>query len=95
MSDGWEELDNVIHERVRLGILTYLLQKHSSLELKKAEALSRFRIIDPIYTDPAPAKPKKALIAIVGMITALILAIFLVFFMEFLRGSDERKETGA
>jgi len=76
-------------------MLTYLLQKRSSLELKKAEALSRFRIIDPIYTDPKPAKPPKALIAIVGMITALILAIFLVFFMEFLRGGNERKEAEA
>lgn len=26
MGDGFEELDHVIHERVRLGILTYLLQ---------------------------------------------------------------------
>jgi uncharacterized protein involved in exopolysaccharide biosynthesis len=68
---------------------TYLLQKKSSLELKKAEALSRFRTIDPIYTNPAPAKPKKALIAIVGMITAFILAIFIVFFREFLKGEEK------
>jgi len=66
---------------------TYLLQKRSSEELKKAEALSRFRTIDPIYTDPAPAKPKKDLIAIVAFITALILSIFLAFFREFLRGN--------
>ena len=70
---------------------TYLLQKRSSLKLKKAEALSRFRIIDPIYTNPKPAKPKKALIAIVGLITAFILAIFLVFFREFLRGEEAEK----
>ncbi len=68
---------------------TYLLQKKSSLELKKAEALSRFRTIDPIYTNPAPAKPKKALIAIVGMLTAFILAIFIVFFREFLKGEEK------
>jgi len=68
---------------------TYLLQKRSSLELKKAEALNRFRTIDPIYTNPAPAKPKKALIAIVGLITSFILAIFLVFFREFLKGKEQ------
>ncbi len=72
---------------------TYLLQKRSSLKLKKAEALSRFRIIDPIYTNPAPAKPKKALIAIVGLITAFILAIFLVFLLEFIRGEKAQKES--
>ena len=66
---------------------TYLLQKRSAEELKKAEALSRFRTIDPIYTNPAPAKPKKALIAIVAFVTALILSIFLAFFREFLRGN--------
>ncbi len=68
---------------------TYLLQKRSSLELKKAEALSRFRTIEPVYTNPAPAKPKKALIAIVGLITSFILAIFLVFFREFLKGEEQ------
>ena len=70
---------------------TYLLQKRSSLELKKAEALSRFRIIDPIYTNPSPAKPKKSLIAVVGLITVFILAIFLVFFQEFLRNEETEK----
>ncbi len=66
---------------------TYLLQKRSAAELKKAEAINRFRTIDPIYTNPAPAKPKKALIVIVAFITALILSIFLSFFREFLRGA--------
>ena len=71
---------------------TYLLQKRSSLELKRAEALSRFRTIDPIYTNHAPAKPNKALIAIVGLITSLIFSIFIVFFIEFLKG-DNGSET--
>lgn len=70
---------------------TFLLQKRSGFELKKAEALSRFRVIDPIYTNPKPAKPKKALIAIVGLIAAFILAIFIVFFREFLRGEDAKQ----
>ena len=66
-------------------LYTYLLQKRSSAQLKKAEAMSRFRTIEPIYTNPAPAKPKKSLIVIVGFITAPILSIFLAFFREFLR----------
>jgi len=36
-------------------------------------------------------KPKRALILIVSMITSLILAIFLVFFIEFLKSEDEQK----
>ena len=66
-------------------LYAYLLQKRSTAEIKKAEAISRFRTIEPIYTSPAPAKPKKALIVIVGFITALILSVFLAFFREFLR----------
>ncbi len=66
-------------------LYAYLLQKRSTAEIKKAEAISRFRTIEPIYTNPAPAKPKKALIVIVGFITALMLSIFLAFFREFLR----------
>ena len=66
-------------------LYAYLLQKRSSAEIKKAEAMGRFRTIEPIYTNPAPAKPKKALIVIVGFITALILSVFLAFFREFLR----------
>jgi len=71
------------------AIYTYLLQKRSTLKLKKAEALSRFRIIDPIYTNPKPVKPKKSLIVVVGFITAFILSIFIVFFLEFLKSGKE------
>ena len=66
-------------------LYTYLLQKRSSAEIKKAEAISRFRTIEPIYTSPAPAKPKKVLIVVVAFITALMLSVFLAFFREFLR----------
>jgi uncharacterized protein involved in exopolysaccharide biosynthesis len=71
-------------------IYTYLLQKRAGIIMKKTEALSKIKIIEPIYTDPAPAKPKKLLILIVGFITALILSIFIVFFREFLRGEEEQ-----
>jgi len=70
-------------------LYAYLLQKRSAAQIKKAEAMSRFRTIEPIYTNPAPAKPKKALIVIVGFITALILSIFLAFFREFLKAGKE------
>jgi len=70
---------------------TYLMQERSAAELKRDKALSRFKIIESIYTADRAAKPKKALIVIVSFITALILAIFLAFFREFLK---EGKENG-
>jgi len=50
-----------------------------------------------VITDPfippkeAKAKPKRGLIVIVAFITSFILAIFLVFFIEFIKNSKEEK----
>ena len=48
-------------------------------------------ITDPYIPDVKDkAKPKRGLIAIVAFITSFILAIFLVFFIEFIRGEKEK-----
>ena len=50
-------------------------------------------ITDPYIPDVKDkVKPKRALIVIVAFITSFILAIFLVFFIEFIRGEKEEKE---
>ena len=47
-------------------------------------------IIDPYIPDVKDkAKPKRALIVIVAFVTSFILGIFLVFFIEFIRGDKE------
>jgi len=43
-------------------------------------------IVGQIIKSDYPAKPKKKLIVIVAFVTGLILSIFIVFFMEFLKG---------
>jgi uncharacterized protein involved in exopolysaccharide biosynthesis len=64
---------------------TYLMQERSAAQLKKDKALSRFKIIESIYTADQAVKPKKALIVLVSFITALMLSIFLAFFREFMK----------
>ena len=64
---------------------SYLMQERSSTELKRDKALSRFKVIEAIYTADKAVKPKKALIVIVAFITTLLLAIFLAFFRNFMR----------
>jgi len=50
-------------------------------------------IIDPYIPDVKDkAKPKRALIVIVAFVTSIILGIFLVFFIEFIRGDKENEE---
>ncbi|QCT93919.1 chain-length determining protein [Caminibacter mediatlanticus TB-2] len=47
------------------------------------------QIIGKIEKSNKPVKPKKTLIIIIAFITGLILSIFLVFFMEFIRSLKE------
>jgi LPS O-antigen subunit length determinant protein (WzzB/FepE family) len=48
--------------------------------------------IGKIITNENPMKPKKRLIVVVAFVTGLVLSIFLVFFMEFIRSfKDETR----
>jgi len=49
-------------------------------------------IVGEIETLDNPMKPKKKLIVIVAFITGLMLAVFLAFFLEFIRGIKEEKQ---
>ncbi len=53
------------------------------LRIKQTHIVGEVEVLDK------PVKPKKALIVIVAFITALMFSIFLVFFLEFLRGVKE------
>jgi uncharacterized protein involved in exopolysaccharide biosynthesis len=68
------------------------MQERSAAQLKKDKALSRFKIIESIYTADHAVKPKKALIVLVAFITALIFGIFLAFFREFMKQSKKENE---
>jgi len=52
-------------------------------------------IVGDILTNNYPAKPKKKLIVVVAFITGLILSVFLVFFLEFLKGFKEEEKSEA
>ena len=73
--------DYKVNEKMYL----YLMQERSAAQIKHDKALSRFKVIESIYTSERAAKPKKALIVIVTFITMLILMVFIAFFREFLK----------
>jgi uncharacterized protein involved in exopolysaccharide biosynthesis len=68
-----------------LNILKSLMKPHSN---KNTE------IIGKVMTNDYAVKPKKKLIVVVAFVTGFILSIFLVFFMEFIRGfkEEDKKE---
>jgi uncharacterized protein involved in exopolysaccharide biosynthesis len=67
------------------------MQERSAMQIKHDKALSRFKVIESIYTSDRAAKPKKALIVIVTFITMIILMIFIAFFREFLKEEEENE----
>jgi len=57
----------------------------SPLKIKQTQIVGEVEVLNK------PIKPKKALIVIVSFISSLLLAIFLAFFLEFLRTLKEEK----
>jgi len=53
--------------------------------------ITRTNVIGEIKQQDSPIKPKRKLIVTVAFVTGLILAIFLVFFFEFVKGMKEEE----
>jgi uncharacterized protein involved in exopolysaccharide biosynthesis len=71
-----------------------LISKINELELSiSPHSMQPTKLIGKIITDDSPVKPKKKLIVAVAFVTGFILAVFLVFFMQFIKGFKEEKET--
>ena len=71
--------------------LNKLFERKKLLEtLSSPYNFKNTEIVGNILTDDNPIKPKKALIVVVAFVTGFILAIFMVFIMQFI--SSMRKE---
>jgi len=62
---------------------TYLMEKKTETEIKKAATISKNRILDLPLLPKEPIKPKRKLIVAVGFILGLILGTILAFVREF------------
>jgi len=70
--------------------ISELMTEKFKLKLSMAPLrITKTHIVGEVESLDKPIKPKKALIIIVAFITALMFSIFLVFFLEFLRGMKE------
>ena len=90
--------ETAVSETENIELQSQLTQLMSSLIQKKVLAnASEFYIVKKIVDSRVPeivekTKPKRSLIIIVAFITSIILAIFLVFFIEFLKGDNENEK---
>ncbi|MFT7004967.1 MAG: LPS O-antigen subunit length determinant protein (WzzB/FepE family) [Sulfurimonas sp.] len=88
--EGFEkEKDNI-----ELFKIQALKEKLIKLEvLMRPYNYKNTEVVGNIMTNDYAIKPKKKLIVIVAFVTGLILSIFIVFFMEFIKGfKEEEKE---
>lgn len=82
--------DSFISERM----LTYLDLKKQIAELRVKDALERqFFVIDAPLLPIKPFKPKFKLIILVSAVSSLFLAIFLVFFFNFIQEERRRRSS--
>ena len=79
---------SVLLEILKLDERIDLLEdnKNNLVEQLNSKNYTNSQIVGKIISNDYPAKPKKMLIVIVAFIIGLILSIFLVFFLEFIKG---------
>ncbi|MGA1845571.1 Wzz/FepE/Etk N-terminal domain-containing protein [Deferribacter abyssi] len=79
---GFDPLNALLNTERRYNLILETLEKYD--KFNKVTYLS-----DPIYPDK-PSKPKTKLIIAVSFITSLMLAIFLSFFIEWVKNAQKR-----
>ncbi|KLE11294.1 hypothetical protein AF79_01530 [Aliarcobacter butzleri L354] len=75
---------NIINETL-IKVKDFVLKKHKEQTSFYESAIMTKQIGDIIISNEPINKPKKTLIIIVAFVTAFVLSIFLVFFIEFVR----------
>jgi uncharacterized protein involved in exopolysaccharide biosynthesis len=81
--------------RERLAAQTVYTELRKQLELAKiaeAKELITFKVLDPPFVPEKKYKPKRTLICAVTMVTSGFLAIFLVFFIRFIKSARMEKK---
>ncbi len=74
--------------RERFAAQTVYAELRKQLELAKiaeAKGLISFKVLDPPFTPEKKYKPKRALICILTMLTSGFIAVFLVFFLHYIK----------
>ncbi|HFZ8994535.1 TPA: tyrosine-protein kinase [Citrobacter freundii] len=74
------------------AIYLQLLNRQQELSIAQSSAIGNVRIIDPAVTQPAPVKPKKALIVVLGLLLGIFVSAGLVLARSLLRLGIETPE---
>ncbi|HNV72858.1 MAG TPA: GNVR domain-containing protein, partial [Candidatus Ozemobacteraceae bacterium] len=84
--------------KVREKVFATLTEQFEMAKIAEAEEGSSFEIIDRPRIPERKSKPSRALICILSAVTAVMLSVFLAFFLEFLekrRREEEKRQHAA
>src|SRR5690554_1368249 len=70
--------------RVAENLYTILMEKRSELQIQEAMQSSDIAVIDPAVVKETPIKPRVKLNVLIAVFLAAILAVFIIFFMEYM-----------
>jgi uncharacterized protein involved in exopolysaccharide biosynthesis len=80
-------------DELETTVINELIEKRSLLSsMLLPHNYKNTQVVGKIITNDYPIKPKKKLIVVVAFVTAFILSVFLVFFMEFIKGFKEEEK---
>ena len=91
LTDKIRKLENKINLTLNNKIIK-LEEKVKSLEYRLLpQNVQNSQVVGNYVVNEYPVKPKKKLIVVVAFVTGFILSVFLVFFLNFIRQEDEKK----
>ncbi|WP_029684384.1 polysaccharide biosynthesis tyrosine autokinase [Tatumella saanichensis] len=74
------------------AVYMQLLNRQQELNIAKNSAIGNVRIVDNAITEPAPVKPKKQLIVLIGFVFGIFVSVGLVLLRVFLRRGIDSPE---
>lgn len=77
---------------IKETLFLYLLQKREESALTLAMYSPNAKIIDKVYTEPAPVSPKKKVVLIVSLLAGLILPLLFIYLKDLLKYKISNRE---
>lgn len=72
-------------EKIKSRLQTVINSQLEQAMYAQTKAQFLFEIVDPPMIPDEPIKPKRPLVLVVSLVTAFILGIFMIFFLQFIR----------
>lgn len=87
-----KELLKTADPTIQQSLYKLIASNMATITTAKVSENFAFKVVDPPYSPEKRYKPKRTLIVIVAFVTSLILSIFILFFVEFIKNARKRTD---